>query len=289
MRQLKITKSITKRESQSLEKYLQEISRTDLLTAEREIELAKNIRAGDAEAIEELAKANLRFVVSVAKQYQNQWMPLSDLISEGNAWLMKAATRFDETKWFKFISYAVWRIRQSILKALADNSRVVRLPLNKIGEVSKMRKARSSLEQEYEREPSIHELAETLEITENSAIEAMYNEYYHISLDAPFVEGEENNTILDTYQRGDERTTDHELKNVESLQRDIETVLGTLWEREAYVLKMFFGIGMERKYLLDEIGDNLGITIERARQIKEIAIRRLRRASRRAILQKYLW
>lgn len=276
MRQLKITKSITNRESQSLEKYLQEIGKVDLLTPEEEVDLAKRIKQGDQVALEKLTKANLRFVVSVAKQYQNQGLSLSDLINEGNLGLIKAAQRFDETRGFKFISYAVWWIRQSILQALAEQSRIVRLPLNKVGSLNKINKAFSELEQQYEREPSAEELAELLEITTDEVETTLGVAARHVSMDAPFVEGEDN-SLLDVLENNTMPGTDSHLDYADSLRREIERSLGTLTDRQADVIKLYFGIGVEHPLSLEDIGDKFGLTRERVRQIKERGIRRLRK------------
>ena len=270
MRQLKITKSITNRESASLDKYLQEIGREDLITVEEEVELAQRIRKGDRAALEKLTRANLRFVVSVAKQYQNQGLSLPDLINEGNLGLIKAAEKFDETRGFKFISYAVWWIRQSILQALAEQSRIVRLPLNQVGSLNKISKAFSKFEQENERRPSPEELADELEIPVD---------------DAPFVEGEDN-SLLDVLVNDDSPMADRSLVN-ESLSREIDRALSTLTEREKEIIQMFFGIGTQ-EMTLEEIGDKFGLTRERVRQIKEKAIRRLRQNSRSKLLKSYL-
>ncbi len=287
MRQLKITKSITNRESQSLEKYLQEIGKVDLLTPEEEVELAKRIKQGDQAALEKLTKANLRFVVSVAKQYQNQGLSLSDLINEGNLGLIKAAQRFDETRGFKFISYAVWWIRQSILQALAEQSRIVRLPLNKVGSLNKINKAFSELEQEYEREPSPDELADTLEIPTEEVETTLGVAARHVSMDAPFVEGEDN-SLLDVLENSSTPTTDQELDYNESLRREIERSLNTLTERQCDVIKLYFGIGVEHPMSLEDIGDKFGLTRERVRQIKDKAINKLRSANRSKLLKNYL-
>lgn len=274
MRQLKITKSITNRESQSLEKYLQEIGKVDLLTPEEEVDLAKRIKLGDQIALEKLTKANLRFVVSVAKQYQNQGLSLSDLINEGNLGLIKAAQRFDETRGFKFISYAVWWIRQSILQALAEQSRIVRLPLNKVGSLNKINKAFSQLEQEFEREPSAEELAEMLEITTDEVETTLGVAARHVSMDAPFVEGEDN-SLLDVLENNTMPGTDSHLDYADSLRREIERSLGTLTDRQADVIKLYFGIGVEHPLSLEDIGDKFGLTRERVRQIKDKAINKL--------------
>lgn len=287
MRQLKITKSITNRESQSLEKYLQEIGKVDLLTPEEEVDLAKRIKEGDQIALERLTKANLRFVVSVAKQYQNQGLSLSDLINEGNLGLIKAAQRFDETRGFKFISYAVWWIRQSILQALAEQSRIVRLPLNKVGSLNKINKAFSELEQEYEREPSAEELAELLEIPTEEVETTLGVAARHVSMDAPFVEGEDN-SLLDVLENSTSPGTDTALEYLESLRREIERSLSTLTDRQADVIKLYFGIGIEHPMSLEDIGDKFGLTRERVRQIKDKAINKLRSVSRSKLLKHYL-
>ncbi len=287
MRQLKITKSITNRESQSLEKYLQEIGKVDLLTPEEEVDLAKRIKQGDQLALEKLTKANLRFVVSVAKQYQNQGLSLSDLINEGNLGLIKAAQRFDETRGFKFISYAVWWIRQSILQALAEQSRIVRLPLNKVGSLNKINKAFSQLEQEYEREPSSDELAEQLEIATEEVETTLGVAARHVSVDAPFVEGEDN-SLLDVLENGNTPKTDTHLDYAESLRREIERSLSTLTERQRDVIKLYFGIGVEHSMSLEDIGERFGLTRERVRQIKDKAINKLRAASKSKLLKVYL-
>ncbi|MFY9307467.1 MAG: RNA polymerase sigma factor RpoD/SigA [Bacteroidia bacterium] len=286
MRQLKITKSITNRESASLDKYLQEIGREELITADEEVMLAKKIRDGDQVALEKLTKANLRFVVSVAKQYQNQGLSLPDLINEGNLGLIKAAKRFDETRGFKFISYAVWWIRQSILQALAEQSRIVRLPLNQVGSLNKINKAFSKLEQEYEREPSAEELSQVLELPQDKVADTMRVSGRHVSMDAPFVNGEEN-SLLDVLVNHDSPRADNELMN-ESLQREIERSLSTLTDRERDVVKLFFGIGINHGLTLEEIGAKFDLTRERVRQIKEKAIRRLRHNSRSKLLKTYL-
>lgn len=287
MRQLKITKSITNRESQSLEKYLQEIGKVDLLTPEEEVDLAQRIKQGDQEALEQLTKANLRFVVSVAKQYQNQGLSLSDLINEGNLGLIKAAQRFDETRGFKFISYAVWWIRQSILQALAEQSRIVRLPLNKVGSLNKINRAFSELEQEFEREPSPEELADILEISTEEVETTLGVAARHVSMDAPFVEGEDN-SLLDVLENNSTPDTDKKLEYSQSLRTEIERSLGTLTERQAEVLKYYFGIGIEHPMSLEDIGDRFGLTRERVRQIKDKAINKLRSASRSKLLKHYL-
>ena len=287
MRQLKITKSITNRESQSLEKYLQEIGKVDLLTPEEEVELAKRIKQGDQTALEKLTKANLRFVVSVAKQYQNQGLSLSDLINEGNLGLIKAAQRFDETRGFKFISYAVWWIRQSILQALAEQSRIVRLPLNKVGSLNKINKAFSELEQEFEREPSSDELADQLEIPTEEVETTLGVAARHVSMDAPFVEGEDN-SLLDVLENNSTPNTDQGLEYSESLSREINRSLSTLTERQCDVIKLYFGIGVEHPMSLEDIGEKFGLTRERVRQIKDKAINKLRNTSRSKLLKTYL-
>ncbi len=286
MRQLKITKSITNRESASLDKYLQEIGREDLITVEEEVELAQRIRNGDRLALEKLTRANLRFVVSVAKQYQNQGLSLPDLINEGNLGLIKAAEKFDETRGFKFISYAVWWIRQSILQALAEQSRIVRLPLNQVGSLNKINKAFSKFEQENERRPSPEELAEQLDIPVDKITDTMKVSGRHISVDAPFVEGEDN-SLLDVMINDDSPNADRVLIN-ESLSKEIERVLAhTLSDRERDIVKKFFGIGMP-EMTLEEIGDEFGLTRERVRQIKEKAIRKLRPNSKSKLLKSFL-
>ena len=286
MRQLKISKQITNRESQSLDKYLQEIGKVDLLTPDEEVELAKRIREGDQVALEKLTKANLRFVVSVAKQYQNQGLSLGDLINEGNLGLIKAAQRFDETRGFKFISYAVWWIRQSILQALAEQSRIVRLPLNRVGSLNKISKTFSELEQRYEREPSPDELAEVLDVTTAEVVDTMKISGRHVSMDAPFVQGEEN-SLLDVLENDSEETPDAELMN-DSLRREVQRALSTLTQREADVISLYFGLNGEHSMTLEEIGEKFNLTRERVRQIKEKAIRRLRHTSRSKALKPYL-
>ncbi|AUR49953.1 sigma-70 family RNA polymerase sigma factor [Porphyromonas gingivalis] len=286
MRQLKISKSITNRESASLDKYLQEIGREDLISVEEEVELAQAIKRGDRKALEKLTRANLRFVVSVAKQYQNQGLSLPDLINEGNLGLIKAAEKFDETRGFKFISYAVWWIRQSILQALAEQSRIVRLPLNQVGTLNKIIKAQQKFEQENERRPSSAELAKELDIAEDKIADTMKVSGRHISVDAPFVEGEDN-SLLDVLVNEDTPNTDKSLIN-ESLAVEIERALSTLTEREAEIVKLFFGIAGCQEMTLEEIGDKFGLTRERVRQIKEKAIRRLRQSNECKNLKGYL-
>ena len=285
MRQLKITKSITNRESASLDKYLQEIGREELISVEEEVELAGRIRNGDRAALEKLTRANLRFVVSVAKQYQNQGLSLPDLINEGNLGLIKAAEKFDETRGFKFISYAVWWIRQSILQALAEQSRIVRLPLNQVGSLNKISKAYQRFEQEHERKPSAEELAEELDIPVEKIADTLKMSGRHVSVDAPFVEGEDN-SLIDIMVNEDSPNADRGLIN-ESLSREIDRALATLTPREADILRKFFGIGVPEK-TLEEIGEELNLTRERVRQIKETAIRRLKSGQRSHILQTYL-
>jgi RNA polymerase primary sigma factor len=287
MRQLKITKSITNRESQSLDKYLQDIGREELITAEEEVELARKIKAGDQKALEKLTRANLRFVVSVAKQYQNQGLALPDLINEGNLGLIKAAERFDETRGFKFISYAVWWIRQSILQALAEQARIVRLPLNQVGSLNKINKAFSRLEQEYERAPSAEELAEALEVPEEKIKESLNVAGRHVSVDAPLSTNEDGGTLIDVMVNTESERTDSGLMN-ESLQREIERSLSTLTDKEREIIRLFFGIGMNHGLTLEEIGSKFNLTRERVRQIKEKAIRRLRHTSRNKLLKTYL-
>ena len=286
MRQLKISKQITNRESQSLDKYLQEIGKVDLLTPDEEVELAKAIREGDQFALEKLTKANLRFVVSVAKQYQNQGLSLGDLINEGNLGLIKAAQRFDETRGFKFISYAVWWIRQSILQALAEQSRIVRLPLNRVGSLNKISKTFSELEQKFEREPSPEELAEVLEVSTSEVIDTLKISGRHVSMDAPFVQGEEN-SLLDVLENDSEDTPDSELMT-DSLRKEVQRALATLTQREADVVTFYFGLNGESIMTLEEIGEKFNLTRERVRQIKEKAIRRLRHTSRSKALKPYL-
>ncbi|GHT39031.1 RNA polymerase sigma factor RpoD [Bacteroidia bacterium] len=285
MRQLKITKSITNRESASLDKYLQEIGREDLITVEDEVELAQAIRRGDRQALDKLTRANLRFVVSVAKQYQNQGLSLPDLINEGNLGLIKAAEKFDETRGFKFISYAVWWIRQSILQALAEQSRIVRLPLNQVGSLNKITKAFSKFEQEHERKPSAEELAQELDLPVEKIADTLKVSGRHISVDAPFVDGEDN-SLLDVLVNEDAPVADRTLMN-ESLSREIDRALSILSERERDIIYMFFGIG-HQEMTLEEIGDEFGLTRERVRQIKEKAIRRLKQNNQNEMLKSYL-
>jgi len=285
MRQLKITKSITNRESASLDKYLQEIGKEELISVEEEVELAQRIKRGDRVALEKLTKANLRFVVSVAKQYQNQGLSLPDLINEGNLGLIKAAEKFDETRGFKFISYAVWWIRQSILQALAEQSRIVRLPLNQVGSLNKINKAFAKFEQEFERTPSAEELAEVLELPKEKITDTLKVSGRHVSVDAPFIEGEDN-SLLDVLTNSDSPIADKLLMD-ESLSKEIYRSLATLTERERDIIRYFFGIGCQ-EMTLEEIGEQFGLTRERVRQIKEKAIRRLRQVSRSKLLKGYL-
>ncbi|MDP4586889.1 MAG: sigma-70 family RNA polymerase sigma factor [Flavobacteriales bacterium] len=288
MRQLKITKQVTNRETASLDKYLQEIGRVDLITAEEEVELARRIKQGDQVALEKLTKANLRFVVSVSKQYQNQGLSLPDLINEGNLGLIKAAQRFDETRGFKFISYAVWWIRQSILQALAEQSRIVRLPLNKIGSINKINTAFARLEQEFERPPTAAELAEVLEMTLDEVKQSLKNAGRHVSMDAPLKDGDDSSsTMYDVLQTGETPSPDTELMT-ESLRKEIERSLKTLTTREADVIRLYFGLNGEHPMTLEEIGERFDLTRERVRQIKEKAIRRLKHTSRSKILKSYL-
>ena len=286
MRQLKITKQVTNRETASLDKYLQEIGKVDLITAEEEVELAQKVKQGNQLALEKLTKANLRFVVSVAKQYQNQGLTLPDLINEGNLGLIKAAQRFDETRGFKFISYAVWWIRQSILQALAEQSRIVRLPLNKIGSINKINKTYAFLEQSHERPPSAEEIANELDMTINDVKESMKNSGRHVSMDAPLVEGEDSN-LYDVLRSGESPNPDKTLLH-ESLRTEIERALETLTPREADVVRLYFGLGNQHAMTLEEIGETFDLTRERVRQIKEKAIRRLKHTSRSKILKTYL-
>lgn len=285
MRQLKITKSITNRESQSLDKYLQEMGHEELLSVEEEVELAQRIKKGDRQALEKLTKANLRFVVSVAKQYQNQGLSLPDLINEGNLGLMKAAEKFDETRGFKFISYAVWWIRQSILQAIAEQSRIVRLPLNQVSSVSKINRALNKFEQENERRPSVNEIAEKVDLPEEKIVDAMKVNSRHVSVDAPFAEGEDN-SLLDVLPNDDSPMADNELVK-ESLREEINRALALLNDRERNIIQAFFGIN-EPEMTLEEIGEKFGLTRERVRQIKEKAIRKLRSNTKSKILKAYL-
>ncbi|WPP51684.1 sigma-70 family RNA polymerase sigma factor [Catalinimonas niigatensis] len=286
MRQLKISKQITSRESQSLDKYLQEIGKVDLITPDMEAELAKRIREGDQVALEKLTKANLRFVVSVAKQYQNKGLTLNDLINEGNLGLMKAAQRFDETRGFKFISYAVWWIRQSIMQSLAEQSRMVRLPLNRIGTLTKISRIFAELEQKFQREPSMEELAEVLEITEEEVAMNLKVASRHLSMDAPFASGEENG-LLDVLEDKNEHMPDADLLS-DSLKRELQRSLSTLTQREADVIMLYFGLNGGQAMTLEEIGNKYSLTRERVRQIKEKATRRLRHSSRSNALRPYL-
>jgi RNA polymerase primary sigma factor len=287
MRQLKITKSITNRESQSLEKYLQEIGKVELITPEEEVKLATLIKQGDQRALDRLTKANLRFVVSVAKQYQNQGLSLPDLINEGNLGLIKAAQRFDETRGFKFISYAVWWIRQSILQALAEQSRIVRLPLNKVGLTNRIQKAFSLLEQEFEREPSAEELAEVLQMDLEEVSATLNISARHVSMDTPLSEGEDN-TLLDVLENPNAERTDNELDHKESLKTEIDRSLKTLTERQKEVICYFFGIGVDHPMSLEDIGERFNLTRERVRQIKDKAITKLRATNRCKLLRTYL-
>lgn len=288
MRQLKITKQVTNRETASLDKYLLEISRVDLITAEEEVELSRRIKMGDQKALDRLTRANLRFVVSVAKQYQNQGLTLPDLINEGNVGLIKAAQRFDETRGFKFISYAVWWIRQSILQALAEQARIVRLPLNKIGSISKINRAYSQLEQRFERPPSADELAMELEITVSEVKQALSSSGRHVSMDAPLKEGDESSSSMYDVLENDSLPSPEKELLQESLKNEINRSLSTLTPREADVLKLFYGLDGERQMSLDEIGSRFDLTRERVRQIKEKAVRRLRHTSRSKMLKAYL-
>ena len=286
MRQLKIAKQVTNRESKSLDKYLQDISKIDLITAEEEVELAQKIKRGDQRALEKLVNANLRFVVSVAKQYQNQGLTLPDLINEGNFGLVKAAQRFDETRGFKFISYAVWWIRQSILQALAEQSRVVRLPLNKIGSINKINKTFSYLEQAHERPPSAEEIAEELGLSVSEVKQSLKNAGKHISMDAPFAEGEDSN-LYDVISASETPMPDTELVK-ESIRDEIGRVLETLSEREADIVKLYYGIGQSSTMTLDEIGNTFDLTRERVRQIREKAIRKLRKSAKSDLIQSFI-
>ena len=285
MRQLKISKSITNRESASLDKYLQEIGHEELLTTDQEVELAQRIRKGDKRALEKLTKANLRFVVSVAKQYQNQGLSLPDLINEGNVGLIKAAEKFDETRGFKFISYAVWWIRQSILQAIAEQSRLVRLPLNQVGSVNKIARELSRFEQEHERKPSVDEIAERVDLPEDKIADAMKANSRHVSMDAPIADGEDSSLI--DFLSGDSSNTDRELA-IESLKAEVSRILKLLTDKEQKVLRAFFGIDGSPEMTLDEIGEKYNLTRERVRQIKEKALRRLRRNTKNKLLKSYL-
>ena len=285
MRQLKISKSITNRESASLDKYLQEIGHEELLTTDQEVELAQRIRKGDKRALERLTKANLRFVVSVAKQYQNQGLSLPDLINEGNVGLIKAAEKFDETRGFKFISYAVWWIRQSILQAIAEQSRVVRLPLNQVGSVNKITRELNKFEQEHERKPSVDEIAERVDLPEDKIADAMKANSRHVSMDAPIADGEDSSMI--DFLAGDSSNTDRELA-IESLKAEVSRILKLLTDKEQKVLRAFFGIDGSPEMTLDEIGEKYNLTRERVRQIKEKALRRLRHNTKNKLLKSYL-
>ena len=287
MRQLKITQSITNRDSKTLEKYFNEVSKEELLTPEQEVDLARRIKMGDTQALEKLVKANLRFVVSVAKQYQHSKVPLNDLINEGNIGLVKAAQKFDETKGFKFISYAVWWIRQSIMQALADNSRFIRIPVNKVGALSKIKEAVSIMEQEFEREPTPEELADFLGLTVEEVKSATDAISSHSSLDAPFVEGE-SNSLIDVLENSNADDVSGDLEYKSSLRTEIERLLVHLSEREREVIKQYFGIGCESKLSLEDIGSDLGLTRERVRQIKEKALRKLRTKTSIKLLKPYL-
>jgi len=286
MRQLKITKQVTNRDTPSLDKYLHEIGKVELITADEEVELAKRIREGDQKALNKLINANLRFVVSVSKQYQNQGLSLPDLINEGNLGLIKAAQRFDETRGFKFISYAVWWIRQSILQALAEQARIVRLPLNKIGSINKINKTLSTLEQQFEREPSAEEVAAELECSPKDIKESLKNSGRHVSMDAP-LSSSEDGTLYDVLDSKDSPTPDQDLMK-DSLRREIERAISTLTEREASIIRLYFGLNTKNPYTLEEIGEEFGLTRERVRQIKEKAVRRLKHTSRSKILKTYL-
>jgi RNA polymerase primary sigma factor len=288
MRQLKISKQVTNRETASLDKYLQEIGRVDLITADEEVELARKIKQNDPLALAKLVNANLRFVVSVSKQYQNQGLSLPDLINEGNLGLIKAAQRFDETRGFKFISYAVWWIRQSILQALAEQSRIVRLPLNKIGSINKINKTFARLEQEFEREPSADEIATALELSPEDIKEAMRNTGRHVSMDAPLASGDENTSNMYDVMQNEDMPSPENTLITESLRREIERALSTLTSREADVVRLYFGLSGEHALTLEEIGERFELTRERVRQIKEKAIRRLKHTSRSKLLKTYL-
>jgi RNA polymerase primary sigma factor len=287
MRQLKITKQVTNRETASLDKYLQEIGRVDLITAEEEVELARKIKQGDGEALDRLVKANLRFVVSVSKQYQNQGLSLPDLINEGNLGLIKSAQRFDETRGFKFISYAVWWIRQSILQALAEQSRIVRLPLNKIGSINKINKAYAKLEQQLEREPTSDEIAVNMDLLPQDVFETLRNSGRHVSMDAPLSLNDEGGSMYDVMEEKDSLSPDKQLL-IDSLRQEIERSLSTLTTREADVVRLYFGLNGAQSLTLEEIGDKFDLTRERVRQIKEKAVRRLKHTSRSKLLKTYL-
>lgn len=287
MRQLKITKQITNRETASLDMYLQDIARVELITADEEVVLAKKIKEGNQRALDKLVKANLRFVVSVSKQYQNQGLSLPDLINEGNLGLIKAAQRFDETRGFKFISYAVWWIRQSILQALAEQSRIVRLPLNKIGAINKINKTFSKLEQELEREPSFHEISEQMDLLPDDIQDIMRNSNRHMSMDAPLSFGEDAGNMYDLLENDASHKPDRQLMS-ESLKQEVDRALSTLTGREADVVKLFFGLGGSHAHTLEEIGEKFELTRERVRQIKEKAVRRLKHGSRSKLLKAYL-
>lgn len=286
MRQLKIIKQVTNRETASLDKYLHEIGKVDLLSADEEVELARKVRSGDNLALEKLIKANLRFVVSVSKQYQNQGLSLPDLINEGNLGLIKAAKRFDETRGFKFISYAVWWIRQSILQALAEQARIVRLPLNKIGSINKINKALSKLEQKFEREPSIEEIAKAIELAPKEIKDAMRSAGRHVSMDAPLTDGEDGD-MYEVLLSKNNPSPDGSLLN-DSLRKEIERALSSLTEREANIIRLYFGLNGKHPYTLEEIGEEFSLTRERVRQIKEKAIKRLKHTTRSKILKTYL-
>jgi RNA polymerase primary sigma factor len=287
MRQLKITKSITNRESQSLEKYLQEIGKVELISAEEEVQLAERIRLGDQKALDRLTRANLRFVVSVAKQYQNQGLSLPDLINEGNLGLIKAARRFDETRGFKFISYAVWWIRQSILQALAEQSRIVRLPLNKVGLTSRISKAYSQLEQEFEREPTVEELSDLLDIEIEEISSALSISSRHVSMDSPLADGEDN-TLIDVMQNPNASMADEEIEHHQSLHTEIDRSLKTLTDRQQEVIRYFFGIGVDHPMSLEDIGARFNLTRERVRQIKDKAINKLKANAGSQMLKVYM-
>lgn len=288
MRQLKITKQVTNRETASLDKYLQEIGRVDLINAEEEVELARRIKQGDQRALDRLTKANLRFVVSVSKQYQNQGLSLPDLINEGNLGLIKAAQRFDETRGFKFISYAVWWIRQSILQALAEQSRIVRLPLNKIGSINKVNKTYARLEQEYEREPSMYEIADALELTLDEVKESLKNSGRHLSMDAPLNQYDEDSSSMYEVMQSEESENPEANLISDSLKQEVERILQSLTPREADVVKLYFGLEENSSMTLEEIGEKFELTRERVRQIKEKAIRRMKHSSRSKALRSYL-